>query len=130
MIDLKFVIQTLSVCLPLIYANIGQCSQIGRQCEIKDKAAIVLGLQCKLNGNIIAALIFIPYTVVLFEDIPAYCTMDGHNRTRVCVTTILGKSEQIVTPIPQYHFDNNQYFQQLANVSQHRLPMAKGKGRN
>ena len=36
--------------------GIWQCAQIGRQYEIKNKAAIAL--QCKLNGKLIAALLY------------------------------------------------------------------------
>ena len=38
-----------------------QCPDIGRQYGMKNKAAI--GFQCKLNGELIAALIFILYSI-------------------------------------------------------------------
>ena len=43
--------------------NAWQCPQIGRQYGIKNKAAITL--QCKLNGKLIAALLFIPYSSLI-----------------------------------------------------------------
>ena len=47
--------------------SVWRCPQIGRRNGVKNKEAIVL--QCKLNGILISALLFIPYIVVLFEDI-------------------------------------------------------------
>ena len=40
-----------------LYVILRQCPQIGQQYGIKNKAAIAV--QCKLNGNLIAALHFI-----------------------------------------------------------------------
>ena len=51
--------------IPLDKIRLGQCKlrqcpQIGRQYGIKNKAAIAW--QCKLNGKLIAVLLFIPYS--------------------------------------------------------------------
>ena len=48
---------------PRLIANTGQCPQLERRYIITNKAAIAL--QCKSNGKLIAALLFV---VVLFED--------------------------------------------------------------
>ena len=61
------------------YWTAGQCIQIGRQYEIKNKAAIAF--QCKLNGKIIAALLYILYTCLIWgysQATPEPCSCTYH----------------------------------------------------
>ena len=44
--------------------NVWQYPEIGRQYEIKNKAAIAF--QCKLNGKLIAALLYILYSIIIW----------------------------------------------------------------
>ena len=49
-----------------IRKNFRQCPQIGRQCGIKNKAAIAI--QCKSNVKLIVAVLFIPHSSVIWRE--------------------------------------------------------------